>query len=142
MPTSSCLLSISYRLLGSILSIGTGLPSNDGGSVNLLRMLSEIIDLCTSSNNIHERVSQWIEMTNPKPNYFRFSPTNGEGMESHWVFWFQLRVTDTGVLGSFPLDTSDPATLESIERSTEAYMKTPAVREQVERLKRVLALTP
>jgi len=104
--------------INCIVSIGTGLPSNSGGSVNLLRMLSEIIDLCTSSNSIHERISEWIQMANPQPHYYRFSPCNGEG--------------------SLPLDTSDATTLEKIEQSTEAYMRSPAVRAQIEQLKQLL----
>jgi patatin-like phospholipase/acyl hydrolase len=107
----------------SILSIGTGVPSKAAGSVNIFKMLSEIIDICTSSNSIHERVAEWIHMMpEPRPNYFRLNPTGG--------------------VGSLPLDTSDPKVLENVEKATEEYMKTPAAREIIDRIKSILSKRP
>jgi hypothetical protein len=104
---------------GSIVSIGTGLPGREAGSVNIFKMLSEIIDICTSSNAIHERVKEWIcMMPEPRPAYFRLNPMNGEG--------------------SLPLDTSDVKILQKVEASTEEYLKMPATREMVDRIKAIL----
>lgn len=102
-----------------IISIGTGMPGKQPGSVNVFKMLNELIDICTSSNAIHLRVLEWIEMMpEPKPNYFRFNPCNGEG--------------------SYSLDESNDAVLAALEASTELYLESPEVQEQISQLEKLL----
>jgi predicted acylesterase/phospholipase RssA len=102
-----------------IVSVGTGMPGTQPGSVNVFKMLNELIDICTSSNAIHMRVLEWIEMMPaPKPAYFRFNPSNGEG--------------------SYALDECDDSVLASLESSTERYMSDPAVLEMISDLQLAL----
>eukprot|EP01122_Echinamoeba_exundans_P009436 TRINITY_DN3340_c0_g1_i1.p1 TRINITY_DN3340_c0_g1~~TRINITY_DN3340_c0_g1_i1.p1 ORF type:complete len:615 (+),score=114.38 TRINITY_DN3340_c0_g1_i1:44-1846(+) len=106
---------LSDSQVGLIVSVGTGMPGKQPGSVNVFKMLNELIDICTSSNAIHMRVLEWIEMMpDPKPAYFRFNPSNGEG--------------------SYALDESDDTVLAALEASTEAYMKEPDVVQMISEL--------
>jgi len=86
-----------------ILSVGTGIPEDGKGSVNLLSLFSGLVNIATSSNDIHLRVEEWLHMTSPQPQYYRFSPPG---------------------LGSIPLDESNDEILGAMEEKTELYMDT------------------
>lgn len=108
--------------IGLIVSVGTGMPGKAPGSVNVFKMLNELIDICTSSNAIHLRVLEWIEMMpNPKPAYFRFNPCDGEG--------------------SYALDESNDAVLAALEASTEKYMATDETQAMIDQLEACLRET-
>jgi len=86
-----------------ILSLGTGTPEEIKSGVGLYGLANGVINIVTSSEEIHHRVEDWIRLTNPEPPYFRFSPPG---------------------LGSIPLDTSSAVILEQMEKKTEEFMET------------------
>jgi len=89
------------RYIDVILSVGTGKPVEGSGSVNLIGIVRGIIDIATSSEQIHHRVEDCIQLLQPVPEYFRFSPPS---------------------VGSVPLDESDENVLIEMEKKTEEYI--------------------
>jgi len=99
------------KYIDLILSVGTGIPDEGKGSVNLLSLFSGLVNIATSSNDIHLRVEEWLQMTSPEPQYYRFSPPG---------------------LGSIRLDESNDEILAELELKTELYMD--AQKEVVDKL--------
>jgi len=89
------------RYIDVILSVGTGKPVEGSGSVNLIGIVTGIIDIATSSEQIHHRVEDCIQLLQPEPQYFRLSPP---------------------AVGSVSLDESDEDVLIKMEKKTEEYI--------------------
>jgi len=104
------------RDIECIISLGCGKPKPGQGSTNLLGLVGELVDICSSAQSIHKNLKSWINMTLPETNYFRFSPNNGEG--------------------SVPLDESDPKVLNKLVETTTEYMATKT--KKMEKLKRLI----
>jgi len=90
------------RYIELILSIGTGLPDEGKGNVNIIGLIKGIVNIATSSEQIHLRVEDCILLLQPKPQYFRFSPPG---------------------VGSVALDESDEKVLIDMEKKTEEYIE-------------------
>jgi len=106
------------RDLECIVSLGCGKPKPGQGTTNLLGLVGELVDICSSAESIHKNVKAWIKMTLPETKYFRFSPNNGEG--------------------SVPLDESNPKVLNKLVETTTQYMSTQS--KKIQRLKHALLI--
>jgi len=85
-----------------ILSIGTGIPEEGKGNVNIIGLINGFVNISTSSDEIHHRIEDWIKLTQPEPSYFRFSPPG---------------------VGSVPLDECSVTILNEMEQKTEQYIE-------------------
>eukprot|EP01103_Thecamoeba_quadrilineata_P001065 TRINITY_DN10940_c0_g1_i1.p1 TRINITY_DN10940_c0_g1~~TRINITY_DN10940_c0_g1_i1.p1 ORF type:complete len:362 (+),score=16.49 TRINITY_DN10940_c0_g1_i1:63-1148(+) len=92
------------RNIDFIVSLGCGKPKHGQGSTNLLSLVDELIDVCSSAQLIHRNVKSWVKMTMSETSYLRFNPNNGEG--------------------SVPLDETDPNLLHKMMLTTTQYMAT------------------
>jgi hypothetical protein len=104
------------REIECIVSLGCGKPKPGQGTTNLLGLVGELVDICSSAQAIHKNVKSWLNMTLPETQYFRFNPNDGEG--------------------SVPLDESDPKVLNKLVETTTEYMATKT--KKMEKLKHVL----
>lgn len=104
------------RDIECVVSLGCGKPKPGQGNTNLLGLVGELVDICSSAQIIHKNVKSWLKMTLPQTNYFRFSPNNGEG--------------------SVPLDESNPKVLNKLVETTTEYMATKT--KKIHRLKQTL----
>jgi len=102
------------QCIDTIVSIGTGDPVDSKSSGNVMSFLDAIVNITTDSERIHERVQEWLKLTNPTPNYFRFTPP---------------------VLGSIALDESKEPVLLDMEKKTDEYMSQPLQLQMIARLK-------
>jgi len=100
--------------INTIVSIGTGIPVAGKGSVNVLRLVDELVNIATDSQLIHDRVTEWLKLTQPTPNYFRLSPPD---------------------IGSIRLDESSVPLLVDMEKKTNEYMSQPQQLQTIEQFK-------
>lgn len=109
------------REIECIVSIGSGLPKENQGAINMFSLFGEIVDICTNSNLIHQRVLSLLDYTCQKPLYLRFNAPSP--------------------IGSIPLDCSDKATLVKMCQDTAKYMEEIEQLEKIEKLRGVLLST-
>lgn len=83
-----------------ILSVGTGTQSETPVSPGVVSLVKQVINLCTNSQDIHEKVKKWCDLMSDVC-YIRLTPPK---------------------LGDIALDESDIAVLEKMERDTEQYI--------------------
>jgi len=100
--------------INTIVSIGTGIPVAGKGSVNVLRLVDELVNIATDSQLIHDRITEWLKLTQPTPNYFRLSPPG---------------------IGSIRLDESSEPLLFDMEKKTNEYMSQPQQLQTIEQFK-------
>jgi len=103
-----------------VLSVGTGVPSNNAGSVNIIGLVNSFIDITTNSELVHQRILEWINLEQRPIHYTRFSPTSG--------------------LGSIPLDCANIALLEDGENKSRVYMADPPQQAAIEALRPFFAV--
>jgi predicted acylesterase/phospholipase RssA len=102
-----------------IISLGTGIPKAQNSSENVFSLVGEIINLCTSSEIVHQRILNWLEYLEVRPQYLRFNAPPP--------------------LGSVPLDTGDKRVLDQMVVDTEKYMNDVQQQEAVATLCQLLS---
>lgn len=85
-----------------MLSLGTGDVKHQGKASNPVAMASQLLDLVTSSHQVHLRIKQFVTNYNPDVKYFRLNPPE---------------------LGRFDLAESSASVLELIQKETLAYLE-------------------